>query len=66
MPLDTRFHPEQIHPSVFIAPGAAVVGDVTLGAQASVNSNAISTCFDMRSPYQISLAAWLKAAARAT
>lgn len=27
---DTDFHPEQIHPSVFIAQGAVIVGDVTL------------------------------------
>lgn len=40
MTLDTHFHPEQIHPTVFIAPGAVVVGDVTLGAQASVWFNA--------------------------
>ena len=36
MQLDTLFHPEQVHPSAFIAPGAVVVGDVTLSAQASV------------------------------
>jgi carbonic anhydrase/acetyltransferase-like protein (isoleucine patch superfamily)/Uma2 family endonuclease len=40
MQLDTKFHPEQIHPSVFIAAGAVVVGDVTLGEQASVWFNA--------------------------
>jgi carbonic anhydrase/acetyltransferase-like protein (isoleucine patch superfamily) len=40
MPLVTQFHPEQVHPSVFIAPGAVVVGDVTLGEQASVWFNA--------------------------
>jgi len=40
MPLNTQFHPEQVHPTVFIAPGAVVVGDVTLGAQASVWFNA--------------------------
>lgn len=37
MPLNTQFHPEQVHPTVFIAPGAVVVGDVTLGTQASVS-----------------------------
>ena len=40
MQLDTQFRAEQVHPSVFIAPGAVVVGDVTLGAQASVWFNA--------------------------
>jgi carbonic anhydrase/acetyltransferase-like protein (isoleucine patch superfamily) len=40
MPLVTQFHPEQVHPSVCIAPGAVVVGDVTLGEQASVWFNA--------------------------
>ena len=29
-------HPEKIHPSAFIAPGAVVVGDVTIGADASL------------------------------
>jgi carbonic anhydrase/acetyltransferase-like protein (isoleucine patch superfamily) len=32
----TRFRPQQVHPSVFIAPGAVVVGDVTLGEACSV------------------------------
>jgi carbonic anhydrase/acetyltransferase-like protein (isoleucine patch superfamily) len=36
MQLDTEHHPEQVHPGVFIAPGAVVVGDVTLGEQASI------------------------------
>lgn len=36
MQLDTQFHPEQVHPGVFIAPDAVIVGDVTLAAQASV------------------------------
>ncbi|MFZ2359424.1 MAG: gamma carbonic anhydrase family protein [Anaerolineae bacterium] len=40
MQLDTLFHPEQVHPSAFIAAGALVVGDVTLGEQASVWFNA--------------------------
>ena len=29
--LDTEVHPEKIHPTAFIAQGAVVVGDVTLG-----------------------------------
>lgn len=33
---DTNFHLENIHPSVWIAPGAVVVGDVTLEADVSV------------------------------
>jgi carbonic anhydrase/acetyltransferase-like protein (isoleucine patch superfamily) len=32
----TRFRPAQCHPSAFIAPGATVLGDVTLGADSSV------------------------------
>ncbi|MEI2689400.1 MAG: gamma carbonic anhydrase family protein [Anaerolineae bacterium] len=40
MLLDTRFHPDQVDPSVFIAPGAVVVGAVTLAAQVSVWFNA--------------------------
>jgi carbonic anhydrase/acetyltransferase-like protein (isoleucine patch superfamily) len=40
MQLDTRFHHEQAHPTAFIAPSAVVVGDVTLGEQASVWFNA--------------------------
>ena len=40
MQLDTQFHHEQAHPTVFIAPGAVVVGDVTLGEQASIWFNA--------------------------
>ena len=31
----TRFQPEQVHPTVFIAPGAIVVGAVTLAEKAS-------------------------------
>jgi carbonic anhydrase/acetyltransferase-like protein (isoleucine patch superfamily) len=38
--LDTQFHHEQAHPTAFIAAGAVVVGDVTLGEQASVWFNA--------------------------
>ena len=37
----TQFRPEQVHPSVFIAAGAAVVGDVTLAQDASVWFNAV-------------------------
>lgn len=33
---DTIFHPEKNHPSVWIAEGAVVVGDVTLHANANV------------------------------
>lgn len=36
MPVDPRPHPEKVHPSAFIAPGAVVVGDVTVGAEASL------------------------------
>ncbi len=36
-----RFRPEQIHQSVFIAPGAIVLGDVTIGADSSVWYNAV-------------------------
>jgi len=32
----TRFRPEQTHATAFIAAGATVVGDVTLGAESSV------------------------------
>lgn len=31
-----QFHPEQVHPSVWIAPGAVVVGDVTLEENVSI------------------------------
>lgn len=34
--LQTRFRPELVDSSAFIAPGAVVVGDVTIGAGASV------------------------------
>jgi carbonic anhydrase/acetyltransferase-like protein (isoleucine patch superfamily) len=37
----TTFRPEQAHPSVYLAPGAVVVGDVTLGEYASVWFNAV-------------------------
>jgi carbonic anhydrase/acetyltransferase-like protein (isoleucine patch superfamily) len=32
----TRYRPEQVHPSVFVAQGAVIVGDVHLGENASV------------------------------
>ncbi|MFZ1464557.1 MAG: gamma carbonic anhydrase family protein [Anaerolineae bacterium] len=34
--LDPFFHPETIHRSVFIAPGAIITGQVTLGPESSV------------------------------
>ena len=37
----TTFQPDLIHPSAFIAPGAFVIGDVTLGADVSVWFNAV-------------------------
>ena len=36
MLIDPRSHPEKIHPSAFVAPGAVVAGDVTIGADASL------------------------------
>ena len=36
MHLDTTVHPEKIHPTAFIAQGAVVVGDVTLGEDVGV------------------------------
>ena len=39
--LQTRFRPELVDRSVFIAPGAIVVGDVTLGPNTSVWFNAV-------------------------
>jgi carbonic anhydrase/acetyltransferase-like protein (isoleucine patch superfamily) len=38
---DTAFRPELIHPSVFIAQGAVIVGDVTLAEDSSVWFNAV-------------------------
>ncbi len=38
--MNTQFHPERAHPTVFIATGAVVVGDVTLAEHASVWFNA--------------------------
>ena len=37
----TRFRAEQCHESVFIAPGAVVLGDVTIGEHSSVWFNAV-------------------------
>jgi len=36
-----RFRPEQIHPSVYIAEGARIVGDVMIGEESSVWFNAV-------------------------
>jgi carbonic anhydrase/acetyltransferase-like protein (isoleucine patch superfamily) len=35
---NTTFRPEQVHPSVFIAPGAVIVGDVTLGEDSRIKA----------------------------
>ncbi len=40
MHLDTTAHPEKIHPTAFIAQGAVIVGDVTLGEDVGVWFNA--------------------------
>ena len=37
----TKFRPKQIDPSVFIAPGAVIIGDVTLSKACSVWFNAV-------------------------
>jgi carbonic anhydrase/acetyltransferase-like protein (isoleucine patch superfamily) len=39
--VDNQHHPELIDESVFIAPGAVVLGDVRIGAQSSVWYNAV-------------------------
>ncbi len=39
--MNTTFHPELIDESVFLAPGAVVIGDVRIGAQSSVWYNAV-------------------------
>ncbi len=39
-PFDFEFHPQQVASDAFIAPGAVVVGDVTLAARSSVWFNA--------------------------
>jgi carbonic anhydrase/acetyltransferase-like protein (isoleucine patch superfamily) len=41
MNLSTTFHADLVHPSVFIARGAIVLGDVTIGEQSSVWFNAV-------------------------
>jgi carbonic anhydrase/acetyltransferase-like protein (isoleucine patch superfamily) len=41
MPVATSFRPELIDPTVFIAAGAHIVGDVTIGAESSVWFNAV-------------------------
>ncbi|HLV36894.1 MAG TPA: gamma carbonic anhydrase family protein [Spirillospora sp.] len=41
MTFHTRFRPEQVHPSVFVASGAVIVGDVTLAEDSSVWFNAV-------------------------
>jgi carbonic anhydrase/acetyltransferase-like protein (isoleucine patch superfamily) len=38
---DTSYQPQKVHPSVFIAAGAVVIGDVTLGENVSVWFNAV-------------------------
>ncbi len=37
----TTFQPHKVHPSAFIAAGAVVIGDVTLGADVSIWFNAV-------------------------
>ena len=39
--MDNRHHPESIDESVFIAPGAAIIGDVRIDAHSSVWYNAV-------------------------
>src|SRR5690606_21619645 len=41
MTFNTRFRPEQVHPSVFVASGAVIVGDVTLAEDSSEWFNAV-------------------------
>jgi carbonic anhydrase/acetyltransferase-like protein (isoleucine patch superfamily) len=41
MPDRPEYRPEQVHSSAYVAAGAVVVGDVTLGEQASVWFNAV-------------------------
>jgi carbonic anhydrase/acetyltransferase-like protein (isoleucine patch superfamily) len=36
MEIDRVFHPEKVHPTAFVAPGAAIIGDVSIGEMASV------------------------------
>lgn len=39
--VNTRLRPDQIHPTAFVAQGAIIVGDVTLGEKTSVWFNAV-------------------------
>ncbi len=39
--MDTQYHPDDIDPSVFVAAGAIILGDVHIGAQSSVWFNAV-------------------------
>jgi len=41
MPDNTVFRPELVHPTVYVAPGAVVLGDVTIGPESSVWFNAV-------------------------
>lgn len=41
MNIDTRHHAEMIDPSVFVAAGAVIVGQVAIGAESSVWFNAV-------------------------
>jgi len=41
MPDPVRFQPELIHPSIYLAPGAVVIGDVTIGEDSSIWFNAV-------------------------
>jgi len=34
--MDVAFHPEKIDPTAFVAPGAFIIGDVTIGPESSV------------------------------
>ena len=45
-----RFRPDQIHPSVYLAEGARIAGDVTIGEDASVWFNAVlrGDCAEIR------------------
>ena len=40
--IQTAFRPELVDPTAFIAPGAVVLGDVTIGAESSVWFNAVA------------------------
>jgi carbonic anhydrase/acetyltransferase-like protein (isoleucine patch superfamily) len=34
--MDVAFHPEKIDPTAFVAPGAFIIGEVTIGPESSV------------------------------